>query len=185
VEVWSEKGTVRGTLAPVLNEYGVGFQVTHGHSSATQVHAAAEDSTRDDRPLIVLYVGDWDVSGMHMSEVDLPERIARYGGTAQLYRVALTEADHGLPSYPASDKGPTERGRGDTRYPWYVAHYGARCWELDAMDPNALRERVRDHIEALIEPKAWARSERVGKAELDSLENFLGRWPHHKPRGAA
>src|SRR5262249_54100592 len=27
VEVWSEKGTVRGVLQPVLDEYGVGFRV--------------------------------------------------------------------------------------------------------------------------------------------------------------
>lgn len=26
IEVWSEKGTVRGTLAPILDEYGVTFQ---------------------------------------------------------------------------------------------------------------------------------------------------------------
>ena len=35
VEVWSEKGTVRGVLAPVLDEYGVGFRVLHGFSGAT------------------------------------------------------------------------------------------------------------------------------------------------------
>ncbi len=35
VEVWSEKGTVRGTLAPVLQEYGVTFRVMHGYASAT------------------------------------------------------------------------------------------------------------------------------------------------------
>ena len=34
VEVWSEKGTVRGTLAPVLQTYGVSFRVMHGYGSA-------------------------------------------------------------------------------------------------------------------------------------------------------
>ena len=29
-EVWSEKGTVRGVLAPVLDHYAVGFRVMHG-----------------------------------------------------------------------------------------------------------------------------------------------------------
>src|SRR6516162_7962696 len=57
-EVWSEKGTLRGVLAPVLDEYGVGFRVMHGFSSATVVHDIADDY--DDRPLIALYVGDWD-----------------------------------------------------------------------------------------------------------------------------
>ena len=38
VEVWSEKGTVRGVLAPVLDRLGVGFRVVHGFSGATTVH---------------------------------------------------------------------------------------------------------------------------------------------------
>jgi hypothetical protein len=61
-EVWSEKGTLRGVLAPVLDKYGVGFRVMHGFSSATVVHDIAEDD--DGRGLIALYVGDWDPSGM-------------------------------------------------------------------------------------------------------------------------
>ncbi len=43
VEVWSEKGTVRGVLAPVLDQYGVGFRVMHGFGSATAVHDVAID----------------------------------------------------------------------------------------------------------------------------------------------
>jgi len=58
VEVWSEKGTVRGVLAPVLDEYGVGFRVLHGFGSATAIYDVAQSD--NERPLIVLYVGDWD-----------------------------------------------------------------------------------------------------------------------------
>src|SRR5262249_38426557 len=58
VEVWSEKGTVRGVLAPVLDRYAVGFRVMHGFSSATSVHDVAEDD--DGRDLTALYVGDYD-----------------------------------------------------------------------------------------------------------------------------
>ena len=35
-QVWSEKGTVRGVLAPVLDHYAVGFNAVHGFSSAHQ-----------------------------------------------------------------------------------------------------------------------------------------------------
>ena len=73
--MWSEKGTVRGTLAPVLNKYGVTFRVMHGYGSATALHAIAEASAVSDKPLTVLYVGDWDPSGLHMSEIDLPDRL--------------------------------------------------------------------------------------------------------------
>ena len=60
----------------------------------------------DGRPLIVLYVGDFDPSGMFMSEADLPARLARYGGDhVELRRIALTPAQtRGLPSFPAADK---------------------------------------------------------------------------------
>ena len=113
VLVVSEKGTVRGVLAPVLNELGVGFRVMHGFSSATAVYDIAQDD--DGRPLIILYVGDYDPSGMFMSEVDLPERLANYGGDhVRVKRIALTEEHHDLPSFPASDK------KKDPRYRWFV-----------------------------------------------------------------
>ena len=54
VVVASEKGTVRGVLAPVLDKYGVGFQVMHGFTSAPAVHDMAQDND-DGRPLVVLY----------------------------------------------------------------------------------------------------------------------------------
>lgn len=73
VEVWSEKGTVRGVLKPVLDQYAVGFRVMHGFASATTVNDIATDD--DGRPLIVLYAGDYDPSGMYMSEEDLPRRL--------------------------------------------------------------------------------------------------------------
>src|SRR6516162_7915767 len=89
VEVWSEKGTVRGVLAPVLNKYAVGFLPVHGFTSATAAHDITEDD--DGRDLIVLYVGDFDPSGMFMSDEDLPKRFAKYDGEhIKLQRIAVT-----------------------------------------------------------------------------------------------
>jgi hypothetical protein len=170
VEVWSEKGTVRGVLAPVLNEYGVGFRVMHGFASATAVHDVAQDD--DGRPLVVLYVGDYDPSGMFMSEADLPKRLEKYdGGHVELRRIALKRNQTaGLLSFAAADK------RKDERHPWFARNFGDRCWELDALDPNALRDTVRAKIEAEIEPKAWARCDTVNQAEQESLRHVLDRW---------
>ena len=169
VLIVSEKGTVRGVLAPVLNEFGVGFRVMHGFSSATAVYDIAQDC--DGRPLIILYIGDYDPSGMFMSEVDLPERLAKYDGDhVQVKRIALTQAHHSLPWFPASDK------KGDTRYPWFVRNYGDRCWELDALDPNDLRALVRKAIRRKIEPIAWKRCAVVEKAEQESLRHVLENW---------
>jgi hypothetical protein len=170
VEVWSEKGTVRGVLAPILNEYGVGFRVMHGFNSATQVYDIAQGD--DGRKLIALYVGDYDPSGLYMSEHDLPERLVEYGGThVILERIALRcDQTTGLLSFSASEK------KKDPRHRWFVRSFGSRCWELDAMDPNDLRDRVRKAIKAEIEPTAWKRCATVEKAERDSLRHVLDRW---------
>ena len=168
--MWSEKGTVRGVLQPVLDEYGVGFRVMHGFSGATTVYDVAQDG--DGRPLIALYVGDFDPSGCFMSEHDLPERLAKYGGDhVELYRIALHSGDAGsLPTFPASDKAK------DPRYEWFVRRHGEQCCELDAMDPNDLRDRVAEAIKDEVEPGAWRRCEKVNKAEVESLRTVLDNW---------
>jgi hypothetical protein len=170
VIVVSEKGTVRGLLKPVLDHYAVGFLPVHGFSSATIVYDISQDN--DGRPLIILYVGDFDPSGMFMSEDDLPNRLSEYGGHhIKLRRIALTRKQvRGLPSFPATDK------RKDPRFRWFVRNYGNRCWELDAMDPNDLRACVEKEIKKLIEPVAWKRCEIVNKAEQESLKTILEKW---------
>jgi hypothetical protein len=103
VMIMSEKGTVRGVLQPVLDEYAVGFIPVHGFSSATAAYDLSQDD--DGRPLIILYVGDYDPSGMFMSAEDLPNRFSEYGGHhIELERIALRrEHVRGLPSFPATD----------------------------------------------------------------------------------
>jgi hypothetical protein len=89
VETWSEKGTVRGTLAPLLYDLGVAFRVMHGHTSWTEVHNVAEECRADHRPLTAFYVGDYDPSGIHMSAVDLPKRFAELGVDVTVKRLAI------------------------------------------------------------------------------------------------
>jgi hypothetical protein len=182
----------------VIDAYDVGFLPVGGHTSTTRVHDLAELATPA-RPLVVLYLGDYDPSGLHMSEVDLPRRLAfhahrKYGvtradsrkwsddvvryalerGGVVFRRLALTLDDTdalgtGL-SFPASDK------ISDPRYAWFVRNFGRRCWELDAMNPNDLRTRVEAAIRAEIEPVAWERYVRAEAAERESIETTLSTW---------
>jgi hypothetical protein len=126
----------------------------------------------DTKPLTAFYVGDFDPSGMHMSKVDLPQRIADYGGDhVTIKRIALAPRQvHSLPSFSASDK------KKDPRYEWFVKNHGRQCWELDAMDPFVLRGIVEKAIVALIEPIAWARCESINEAEQESLRTVLDAW---------
>lgn len=131
---------MRGVIAPVLDEYAVGFRVMHGFGSATSVYDIAQDD--DGRPLIILYVGDFDPSGLYMSEHDLPDRFDKYGGDhIELRRIALAFKHlTRLPSFPAKDK------RKDPRYKWFRSNYGARCLETRRDGParSAPVRRARD-----------------------------------------
>lgn len=180
VEVWSEKGTMRGTLKPILDAYGVGFRVFHGFTSTTVVKDITDATQHDALPLRVFYIGDWDPSGMYMSERDIPERMEESGARVEVSRLALTgddlnRVDMSGTSFPASDK------RRDPRYKWFVEHVGDDCWELDALSPVAIRDRVETAILSMItDVAAWKRFKAVEAAELDSLQDVLGEWARIK-----
>jgi hypothetical protein len=173
IEVWSEKSTVAGTLQPVLDQYGVGFRSLHGFNSATKVYEAAALSVDDTRDWLVLYVGDWDPSGLYMSEADLPKRLDEYGGAIDLRRIALADRDirtSTLPSFSPESK------QTDTRYRWFKERYRTACWELDAMNPNDLRTRVEEAIAAEIDPDSWARARLAEAAEQTAIRQVMSRF---------
>jgi hypothetical protein len=181
VEVWSEKGTIRGTLSPVLNEYGVTFRVMHGYASATVINDIADISNSSDKALIALYVGDWDPSGKHMSDMDLPRRLEQYGGDVELRRIALLRDDlHSLPSFDPETK------RQDPRYRWFTKNIRTACYELDAMPPPQLRERVEEQIRARLDLGLWDHARMVERAEVESMKDFHKSWQAsicQSPRG--
>jgi hypothetical protein len=161
IEVWSEKGTVRGRLAPVLNQYEVPFRVMHGFASATAVQEIVRASLVSGQPLVALYVGDHDPSGLHMSEGDLPGRLWAYRLRAQIaddasrespvpriVRLSLPAEDVEHPELPSFD---ADTKREDPRWRWYVERYGTPCWELDALSPVVV---LRESAEAAL-AAAW------------------------------
>jgi hypothetical protein len=193
VSVWSEKSTVEGTIRPVLEKYEVPFQVLHGWSGATPVMDAARANLGRNKHTLILYIGDYDPSGMFMSESDLPRRLARYSSNdpaedidldlaqmvlpeigLQIRRVALTKADTVTlgksPRFPASSK------KGDSRYNWFVVNHGEWCWELDAMSPTVLRDRLEQAIVAELDQEIWDRYVRVEEAERQAIIETCQAW---------
>jgi hypothetical protein len=175
VIVISEKATVSGLLRPVLREYGVPFFAVHGFDSASHVRRLAQEIRADDRQTVLLYCGDYDPSGLFMSAVDLPCRLAEYGAGDQedgdyvVRRIALTYADvknGNLPSFPASDK------KKDPRYKWFISNYGDNAWELDALDPNTLRDRVKESIGSYIDPGDWQRHLEIEQLQRETTKRI-------------
>ena len=141
VEVWAEKRAVAGILQPVAGRYLVPFMAGRGFSSLTALHDLANRSRAS--PVLVLYCGDHDPSGLEM-DCDLQGRIAALGGRAVLRRVALTPEQieaYSLPPQPT--KATDSRTHGYT-------HDGS--WELDALPPAVLAALVADAIREHLPP---------------------------------
>ena len=101
-----------------------------------------------------------------MPEVDLPKRLARYGGDVIIKRVALRLEDTvGKAGHDVQEK------KKDSRIKWWHEHnLGPRFWELDGMDPRDLRQRLYQEIEALVDMPAWQQSQATEEAERQACD---------------
>lgn len=89
-------------------------------------------------------------------------------------RLALTEVDtlSALPSFAVETKVL------DPRHGWYRDQFGARCYELDALSPIVLRNRVDAAIRRHIDNTLWHQADVAEAAEHESLVTVLSRWPN-------
>jgi hypothetical protein len=92
----------------------------------------------------------------------------------RIKRVALTKADTRAlgegPRFPAFEK------KDDPRYSWFVSNYGHWCWELDAMAPNTLRDRLERAIRAELDLEAWYRCVDVEEVERADITATCEVW---------
>ncbi len=192
--VWSEKATIEGTLRGVVQEYDVPLKVLHGWSGATAVMDAVRGNQGRHQATLILYVGDYDPSGLFMSEVDLPKRLARYGSDdpsekdlskdeiqdlldeahIEIRRIALTKAHTQL--LPQAPRFDVKDKKKDPRYNWFVKNHGEFCWELDAMNPNDLRDCVEKAILRELDQESWDRCFATQEAERSVIRETCASW---------
>lgn len=136
IEIWAEKDAVSQIIEPTAREYGIPFLVGRGQFSISCVKEATERWEGDGRPVVILYFGDHDPSGILSIEKNVREKTARMVPDLdiQVVRVAVPERsrilEH-LPTNPVKEK--------DQCAPEYRRRYGERCWELEALSPAQLK----------------------------------------------
>jgi len=167
LEVWVEKDALSRVISHVTNPYRVTTCPSRGYSSYTYIKREAVDGRLSDvgKPIIILHFRDHDPSGRDMTR-DLESRLHRYAPDSEITveHVALTYEQvqqYDLPPGPTKEKA---QGRDD-----YVAEFGDRCWELDAIEPSELQRIVREAVEQHIDFDAWNRTLAEEKAERKVL----------------
>jgi hypothetical protein len=164
-EVWTESRSIASVLLADCRELAVDLYPCGGFSSLSFVHEAAEqhNQSEDQRPLVILYVGDYDPAGVMIDKALENELRLHLRDEIELdfRRIAINESQievYDLPTKP--------RKEGDKR-----SQQVAYTVEAEAMPAASLRHLVRFEIEYLLPDRALE----VAKVAEASEKEQLGR----------
>lgn len=174
IEVFSEKDAMTGVLHPVTSKFDLHLNVIRGQVSETFVWEIAEEWRDIKKPILALYFGDHDPSGLAI-EASLNCRLQGFlkreaWNAVTWKRMAVTAedfADESLLGLPV--KTSDRQGKN------YVAEFGNRCVEVDALSANVIRERLEAEILDHLDQDAWQRLQSVEGTEREAMQKIF--WP--------
>lgn len=169
-EVWAESRSIASVLLDDCNQLAVDLFPCGGFSSLSFVHEAAQQHnlSGDLRPLVVLYVGDYDPAGV-LIDVTLEREMRLHlkpGIELDFRRIGINEEQvhrYGLPTKPR--KGSDKRSQ---QVEFTV--------EAEAMPASILRQILRTEVEFLLPAQALdvARvAEQSERAHLERVANLM------------
>lgn len=150
LEVWVEKDALSGVLKKVTSKYHVPLMVNRGYSSASAMYDSFErfeEAINNDKRVKILYLGDFDPSGKDMIR-DIRDRSIEFL-TGEVSDVRDYDMDWFFNVEPialTSDQieqynpPPNPAKVTDPRAADYIAKYGNKSWEVDALKPELLHE---------------------------------------------
>jgi hypothetical protein len=171
VEIIVEKDTIAGKLSTVTREYDVPLHPIRGYSSTSYAWRIAKSWEGIDKPIIVYYLGDHDPSGRDL-ERDVRARLSHYSKRDFRWVRLGVNPEH----FEQHDIIPLEPKKKDSRYRRFVAEWGNRCAEVEAIPATVLREMVHDAIELHIPSDEWERLQQVEQIEREQWEAFMHRF---------
>lgn len=195
VEVWLEKDTAAFLVQDVTDKYAVPLRISSGHYSRTFLWKIARDLSGTSVPLVILYIGDFDPSGLDIEraakrgsngrdgvadflEKDFGWASGRFEKQVTWQRTGVTEDEYStMPkkarvSLKDDDAADGKKKKGDTRAKEFkakYADYGVEVEALEVLQPGGLALRLEDEILKHIDKRAWSGSARQEKKDLRTL----------------
>ncbi|CAA9892674.1 conserved hypothetical protein [Candidatus Methylobacter favarea] len=169
-EVWCESRSIASVILKDCNELAVDLYPCSGFSSLSFIHEAAmaHNASEDIRPLVILYIGDYDPAGV-LIDVALERELRLHLDNdidMQFQRIAINEnqiAAYDLPTKP--------RKATDAR-----SQQVASTVEAEAMPAHCLRALLRDSIESLLPENALAVAKVAEESERKGLRALAGHY---------
>ena len=175
VVVMIEKSALEGVVSPVCAKLEVPFHANKGYSSSSALYTVGkqmqEQAALYGKHLHVIYAGDFDPSGVQMSE-DLADRLSLFSQhPVNVMRIALN-----LPQIQRYKLPPNPTKESDSRTPAFEAKYGPECYEVDAINPGHLAKMFEKAVLSLRDDAVWGMSlnrENEHKEQIQSLIDGL------------
>jgi hypothetical protein len=175
VEVMLEKDALAGVLQDVCEELDVRLIPNRGYSSASTMYRHGRRlhwAHRAGKQIQILYLGDYDPSGLDMDR-DILSRLELFAGgiCIDFRRLALTEEQ--IETY---NPPPSPAKLSDSRAEAFIAEHGEDVWELDALEPTVLRDLVHDAILEYRDDELWDELVQEQEEEKAALLSFVESW---------
>lgn len=176
VEIWLEKDALSGVIYPVTSMYDVPLMVARGYASLSFLYSAAECINQLTVPAHIYHLGDFDPSGVNAGE-KIEETLRELAPDAEIFfqRIAVTPEqidDWDLPTRPTKTSDTRSKGFGDISV------------ELDAIEPNQLREIVQTAIEQHLPPEQFDVLKVAEESERDIMRRLVGEMSSRRKRVA-
>lgn len=170
-EVWIEKDALVNVIQRPCWTWGVPYFSCRGYSSQSSLWRAGKrmiDYVRMGREPVVIFLSDHDPSGLDM-ERDVRERLAMFAEyPVEIRRVALTREQ--IESY---DPPPNYAKVKDSRARGYIAEFGDKSWELDALKPSVIEGLVDSEIARVCDMDKYDERVQFEQGENEKIAEIL------------
>lgn len=165
-EVWAESRSIASVMLADCKDLAVDLYPCGGFTSLSFVHAAAQfhNASQDRRPLVIVYVGDYDPAGV-LIDVALQRELREHLRTdieLDFRRIGINEEQvelYDLPTKPRKD--------GDKR-----SQHVTYSVEAEAMPARDLRGILRLEVESLLPENALDVAKVAEQSERQHLSNM-------------
>jgi hypothetical protein len=165
VEIWLEKDALAGVIYPITDMYDVPLMVARGYASLSFLHSAAEYIEGLEVPAYIYHLGDFDPSGVNAGQkIEETLREMAPGAEIVFERIAVTPEQieaWNLPTRPT--KASDSRSK----------NFGAISVELDAIEPNDLRELVQQTIQFHLPAQQFEVLKAAEESERKLISNLV------------
>ena len=161
VEVWTESRSIAGVIEATCREYAVSLYPSGGFTSLSLGYEAAGQVLQmpGDRPVEIVYIGDYDPAGVLIDQSIMSELQEHLGNHLTLHRIAVTQEQIAQYDLPTKPRKASERRRRDIE----------ETVEAEAMPVDLLLRLLRQQLDAFLQDGALKKAREREKQISNSL----------------